>query len=136
MKIINVVGARPNFMKFAPYIIKNNGKVSEAVNLCDPLGYLDFLKLMAEAGIILTDSGGVQEDTTILGIPCVTLRENTERPVTATDGTNVVVGTDRSKIVEKAQEVLSCDTLESHIPEIWDRKASRRIVKLIIDYFS
>ena len=118
------------------YVIKNNGKVSEGVNLCDPLGYLDFLKLMAEARIILTDSGGIQEETTILGIPCITLRENTERPVTVTDGTNVVVGIDRNKIVEKAQEVLSCDTLESRIPELWDGIASKRIVKLIIDYFS
>lgn len=88
------------------------------------------------ARVVLTDSGGIQEETTVLGVPCITLRENTERPVTVTEGTNIVVGTDRNKIVKKTLEILNKHTLEGQTPEFWDGKASKRIVKLIIDYFS
>jgi UDP-N-acetylglucosamine 2-epimerase (non-hydrolysing) len=118
------------------YIIENNAKASVGVNLYAPLRYLEFLKLMAMARVVLTDSGGIQEETTVLGVPCITLRENTERPVTVTEGTNIVVGTGRNKIVKKTLEILNKHTLEGQTPEFWDGKASKRIVKLIIDYFS
>jgi len=102
--------------------------------LIDPLGYLDFLRLISEAKFVLTDSGGIQEETTVLGIPCLTLRENTERPVTITEGTNVIVGTDREKIVGKTLEILNGYSLQGRIPEHWDGKASERIVRVLIDY--
>jgi UDP-N-acetylglucosamine 2-epimerase (non-hydrolysing) len=76
------------------------------IHLIDPLGYLDFLKLMTEAKLILTDSGGIQEETTILGIPCLTLRDNTERPITVEQGTNVIVGTDTQRIVTESTHIL------------------------------
>ena len=101
--------------------------------LIDPLGYLDFLYLMSAAMFVLTDSGGIQEETTVLGIPCLTLRENTERPVTVTEGTNTIVGTDREKIVGKTLEILNGYSLQGRIPEYWDGKASKRIVKILTD---
>ena len=112
---------------------KDNGKVSEGINLCDPLGYLDFVNLMANARLVLTDSGGIQEETTILGIPCITLRENTERPVTVTEGTNTIVGTDKEKIVEKSYQILNGHNIKGRIPEFWDGKASERIVKVLMN---
>jgi UDP-N-acetylglucosamine 2-epimerase len=75
--------------------------------LIEPLGYLDFLNLYSTARLVLTDSGGIQEETTALGIPCLTLRENTERPITVEMGTNVIVGTDANKIVSEAMRVLN-----------------------------
>ncbi len=110
---------------------KDKSKISLGIHFCDPLGYLDFLKLMAEARVVLTDSGGIQEETTILGIPCVTLRENTERPVTITEGTNTVVGRDKDKIVENALKVLNGHSVKGNIPELWDGKAAERIVKIL-----
>lgn len=81
--------------------------VFSGIHLVEPLGYLDFLKLMPEAKVVLTDSDGIQEETTILGVPCVTLRKQTERPVTFTHGTNVVVGTERVKIVAETVKALN-----------------------------
>jgi len=98
----------------------------------DPLGYLDFLKLMSEARIVLTDSGGMQEETTVLGIPCLTLRNNTERPVTVEQGTNVIVGTNRHRIVEEALRILNARKDERIKPDLWDGKASERIVNAIL----
>lgn len=112
---------------------KDNGRVSEGINLWDPLGYLDFVNLMANARLVMTDSGGIQEETTILGVPCITLRENTERPVTVTEGTNSVVGTDKRKIVEKSNSVLSANNEKGRIPELWDGKTSERIVKVLLE---
>ncbi len=119
------------------YVKRNRqGDLSSGINLIDPLGYLEFLKLMDEARIVLTDSGGIQEETTILGVPCFTLRENTERPVTVTDGTNVVVGMRSGTIIEKTKEVLSGGSMNGHIPELWDGEASARIVKILQNQFS
>ena len=73
---------------------------------CEPLGYLEFLHLNMHAKMVLTDSGGLQEETTVLGVPCITLRENTERPITCTEGTNVIVGNQKDRILEAAREVL------------------------------
>jgi UDP-N-acetylglucosamine 2-epimerase (non-hydrolysing) len=100
--------------------------------LTDPLGYLDFLCLMKHATIVLTDSGGVQEETTCLGIPCVTVRENTERPVTVDKGTNVIGGTTRETI-ETALRRQAERKGGSCMPEKWDGRAATRILDIIIN---
>ena len=105
------------------------------LRLVDPLGYLDFLKLMKYSSIVLTDSGGIQEETTALGIPCLTIRENTERPVTLTVGTNRLVGTDTAHIVAEARDVLKHDVREARIPDLWDGKAAPRIAQVIAGFF-
>ena len=94
----------------------------------DPPGYLDFLKLMTKSTFVLTDSGGIQEETTILSVPCITLRENTERPITIKEGTNILVGTDTSRIVEASSNVLSHHVHTSNMPQLWDGHAAQRIV--------
>ena len=99
--------------------------------LTEPLGYLGFLNLMANARLVLTDSGGIQEETTILGVPCLTLRENTERPVTVTQGTNTVVGSDSQRIVAEALAVLDGKGKAGRVPELWDGKAAERIVRVV-----
>jgi len=99
------------------------------IKLIEPLGYLDFMQLYSGAGIVLTDSGGLQEETTALQIPCLTLRENTERPVTISMGTNILVGTNAEKIKQTAFEVLSQKTNsnDKKIPPLWDGRAAERI---------
>ncbi|MEO7659116.1 MAG: UDP-N-acetylglucosamine 2-epimerase (non-hydrolyzing), partial [Pyrinomonadaceae bacterium] len=100
------------------------------IRLIDPLGYLDFMRLYSGARLVLTDSGGLQEETTVLGIPCLTLRENTERPITIELGTNVLVGTDAKKIKQSAFAVLGTETGETSgakIPPLWDGRAAGRI---------
>jgi len=103
------------------------------IRLVPPLGYLDFLQLMSHAKIVLTDSGGVQEETTILGVPCITLRDNTERPVTLKYGTNVLVGADPKKIVAEFSRVLHEGPKPLSTPPYWDGQAARRIVKILSD---
>lgn len=99
------------------------------IRLIDPLGYLDFMRLYSGAKLVLTDSGGLQEETTVLGIPCLTLRNNTERPVTIELGTNVLVGTDPEKIKQAAAEVLDEQPSinKARIPPLWDGRAAGRI---------
>ena len=97
----------------------------------DPLGYLDFLKLMGDARLILTDSGGIQEEATILGVPCLTLRENTERPITITDGTNELVGGDPDRIESAAERVLAGDWKTARPHPLWDGRAAERIVGVL-----
>jgi UDP-N-acetylglucosamine 2-epimerase (non-hydrolysing) len=104
--------------------------------LVEPLGYLEFLDLMMHAQVVLTDSGGIQEETTILGTPCLTIRENTERPVTITQGTNVLVGTDPQRIVAEAQRILAGDGKSGRVPELWDGCAARRIVAILHESFA
>jgi UDP-N-acetylglucosamine 2-epimerase (non-hydrolysing) len=101
------------------------------IRLVPPLGYLDFLQLMAHAKVVLTDSGGVQEETTILGVPCITLRENTERPATLKHGTNVLVGADPQKIIAEFSRVLQQSPKPQSVPPYWDGQAARRIVKVL-----
>jgi UDP-N-acetylglucosamine 2-epimerase (non-hydrolysing) len=96
-----------------------------------PLGYLDFLALMSNAALMLTDSGGIQEETTILGIPCVTLRFNTERPITVDEGTNIVVGNKPEKIINAVTGVFIDGIKRKKIPEYWDGRAAERIVKVL-----
>ncbi|MFQ5925848.1 MAG: non-hydrolyzing UDP-N-acetylglucosamine 2-epimerase [Terriglobia bacterium] len=96
-----------------------------------PLGYLEFLHLMSQARLVLTDSGGVQEETTALGIPCLTLRENTERPVTVTQGTNRIVGTDPARIWRAGVAVLTRRGVPGCLPRLWDGKTAPRIVTIL-----
>jgi UDP-N-acetylglucosamine 2-epimerase (non-hydrolysing) len=101
------------------------------LQLLEPLGYLEFLGLMEASRVVLTDSGGVQEETTILGVPCLTLRTTTERPVTVTHGTNQVVGTDPAAIVEGYRRAL--ETKPTGVPELWDGDAAKRVVEVLRD---
>lgn len=96
-----------------------------------PLGYLDFLCLMSKAALVLTDSGGIQEETTILRIPCLTLRNNTERPITVREGTNFVVGNDPQSIMQKTFDILENGIPLRKNPKYWDGKAAERIVKIL-----
>jgi UDP-N-acetylglucosamine 2-epimerase (non-hydrolysing) len=102
------------------------------IRLVDPLGYLDFIGLESQAALVLTDSGGVQEETTALGVPCLTLRENTERPATITEGTNQVVGRDPARIIGAARAVLA-ERPPARCPALWDGRAGARIAEAIID---
>ena len=104
------------------------------LQLIEPVGYLDFLKLMAHAAIVLTDSGGIQEETTILGVPCLTLRENTERPITLTQGTNRLVGMDPSRILSAYREIHGQGPGTSRRPDKWDGHAAERIAQLIAQW--
>jgi UDP-N-acetylglucosamine 2-epimerase (non-hydrolysing) len=99
-----------------------------------PLGYLAMLGLLQNAKVVLTDSGGIQEETTALGIPCITLRDNTERPITVEAGTNTVAGRDPARILEAFQEIVGGRGKANRIPELWDGKASLRIAAVIRDW--
>ena len=99
--------------------------------ITEPLGYLELLHLNVNARMVITDSGGVQEETTVLGVPCITLRNNTERPITCEVGTNVVVGNSRDKILHQATAVLKGEASPGKVPEKWDGKAAERIVQIL-----
>ncbi|MBN1846618.1 MAG: UDP-N-acetylglucosamine 2-epimerase (non-hydrolyzing) [Sedimentisphaerales bacterium] len=103
------------------------------VRLTDPLGYLDFLKLIAHARVVLTDSGGIQEETTILQVPCLTLRENTERPVTIQSGYNELVGMDPDRILSGWKRATNGSAPTGSRPELWDGRAGDRIAKILSD---
>ena len=110
-----------------------SGQIAEMthLHLVEPLGYLDFLSLMSQSKLVLTDSGGIQEETTVLGIPCLTLRENTERPVTVTEGTNTLVGSDPNRIIDEAMKILNGYGKVGRVPKLWDGRASERIVTIL-----
>ena len=118
-----------NFLEMNP---KNTVKLRNSINLSGPLSYVEFLNLMANSKLVYTDSGGIQEETTILGIPCLTIRENTERPVTIEEGTNILVGSDREKIAEESYKILKGKGKKGRIPKLWDGKAARRIVNILL----
>ena len=101
------------------------------LKVTEPLGYLEFLNLMSNARLVLSDSGGIQEETTILGVPCLTLRRNTERPVTVSEGTNTLVGTDPQRIVAESLRILSGENKAGRVPELWDGHAAERIVDVL-----
>ena len=103
-----------------------------SITLLNPLPYLEFLNLMTNSKLVYTDSGGIQEETTILGIPCLTLRENTERPVTITEGTNTIVGNNREKILNESHKILAGKGKKGRIPKLWDGKAAERIVNILL----
>ena len=112
------------------------GTVLDSPRFCclPPQGYLEMLGLMRSARLVLTDSGGIQEETTALGMPCLTLRENTERPITVTEGTNTVVGTDPDRILTTAREVLAGGGKAGRIPEYWDGHATERIAAVLVEW--
>ena len=109
-----------------------DGAVPRGIRLVEPLGYLDFLALQAGARLVLTDSGGIQEETTVLGVPCLTLRDNTERPITITEGTNQLVGRDPERIRAAALATLESPPAPRR-PELWDGHAADRIADALLD---
>lgn len=106
------------------------------LRIIDPVGYIDFLRLMDLSRLVLTDSGGIQEETTVLGVPCLTLRENTERPITVREGTNLVVGTDPDRIIQKANAIIEGQTMRPRRPKFWDGRAAFRIVNVLLKTMS
>jgi UDP-N-acetylglucosamine 2-epimerase (non-hydrolysing) len=101
------------------------------ITLVGPQGYMAFLNLWKDAAVVLTDSGGLQEETTALGVPCITIRENTERPVTVEEGSNVLVGTEPARIVDEVRKVLRGEGKQGRRPHLWDGRAAERIVKIL-----
>ncbi|ABI55466.1 non-hydrolyzing UDP-N-acetylglucosamine 2-epimerase [Alkalilimnicola ehrlichii MLHE-1] len=106
------------------------------IALLPPAGYLEMLGLMRDARVVLTDSGGMQEETTALGVPCITLRENTERPITLDEGTNVLVGNDPGRILAAFNEVLGGGGKQGRVPDYWDGRAAERIVEVLADWLA
>jgi len=104
---------------------------SFVIKTLPPQGYLEMLGLMREARVVFTDSGGIQEETTALGVPCITLRDNTERPITVEQGTNTIVGTDAVRIMASYHDVMSLEGKTGRLPELWDGKAAQRIVDTV-----
>ena len=104
--------------------------------LADPLGYLDFLQLQDSAAVVLTDSGGIQEETTALGVPCLTLRENTERPITISEGTNTLVGMAPERIVASCFDILDGKSKRGRTPELWDGNAGERAANAIRNFLA
>jgi UDP-N-acetylglucosamine 2-epimerase (non-hydrolysing) len=117
--------------RLAEFDLASAIEANRNVHLSPPLGYLEFLGLMAEAAVVLTDSGGIQEETTILKVPCLTLRENTERPVTIECGANRLVGTDPERILSGFEQAVACDRSQVATPPLWDGHAAERIVEVL-----
>jgi UDP-N-acetylglucosamine 2-epimerase (non-hydrolysing) len=112
--------------------IRERGEAAlEQLRPVPPLGYLEFLHLMSEARLLMTDSGGIQEESTVLGIPCLTLRENTERPATVEEGTNLLVGTDPGRLTSEAGRILAGEGKQGRVPEGWDGHAAERIADFV-----
>ncbi|MGI8806342.1 MAG: non-hydrolyzing UDP-N-acetylglucosamine 2-epimerase [Acidimicrobiales bacterium] len=107
-------------------------EVPAGLHVIDPLGYLDFVAMEASARLVLTDSGGVQEETTALGVPCLTLRDTTERPITISEGTNVLVGRDPARIAAQALRVID-EGVPPRRPALWDGQAGNRIAEVLVD---
>jgi UDP-N-acetylglucosamine 2-epimerase (non-hydrolysing) len=110
----------------------NQGSKVEGIWLTEPLGYLEFLHLNMQAKLVLTDSGGLQEETTVLGVPCITMRNNTERPITCEVGTNIMVGNQPEEILKQARNILGGNIKQGNIPDKWDGHAAERIVDHIL----
>ena len=109
---------------------KNFNRISGLI-MTEPLGYIDFMSLVADASFVLTDSGGVQEESTVLGVPCLTMRENTERPVTISHGTNTLVGLDSKKILSGIKRAIDHPQKKATPPRLWDGRSARRIVDIL-----
>ena len=107
------------------------GTTVEKLYLLEPLSYIEFLALQHRAAVVITDSGGIQEETTYLGVPCLTMRANTERPVTVTSGTNVLVGQDRKELLLDLTRILDGKAKTGTIPPLWDGRAGDRIADVL-----
>jgi UDP-N-acetylglucosamine 2-epimerase (non-hydrolysing) len=128
------IGALKSLERFRSSLHFGDGPTpATGIRCMDPVGYLDFMALVANARIVLTDSGGLQEETTVLGVPCLTLRENTERPVTVTHGTNRVIGASPSRIVSEAARVFDTPLQPPVPPPLWDGHAAERIVSILLE---
>jgi UDP-N-acetylglucosamine 2-epimerase (non-hydrolysing) len=101
------------------------------LQLLEPMPYIEFLALQRRAAVVITDSGGIQEETTYLGVPCLTMRENTERPVTVTLGTNTLIGQDRSKLQTELSKIIEGKGKSGKVPPLWDGHASERIARIV-----
>jgi UDP-N-acetylglucosamine 2-epimerase (non-hydrolysing) len=123
---------RKNIEEFG---LKNKIENIKNLIVTDPLGYIDFVKLMKNSRFVMTDSGGIQEETTFLKIPCITMRTTTERPITCQIGTNRLVPPEKSKLIQAVQDVLFGSPKESQIPKYWDGKAAERIAEIILKIF-
>jgi UDP-N-acetylglucosamine 2-epimerase (non-hydrolysing) len=110
----------------------NNHYPGSMVHMLDPLSYIDFLALQRLAKFVITDSGGIQEETTYLGVPCLTVRENTERPVTVTFGTNILVGRDMNRLRREVARILAGDQRPGQVPPLWDGHAAERIAQAVM----
>ncbi len=106
------------------------------IRITSPLGYLDFLKLVKESALVITDSGGIQEETTFLRVPCITCRPNTERPSTIEIGSNILLDLDENQIFAEVEKIANGENKQSEIPPLWDGKASERIAEIIANYFN
>ncbi len=142
--INNIISALINISKRQPVVfpvhprtmnkLKETGlinKIGSNLILTEPIGYVDFLSLTKNAKLVVTDSGGIQEETTFMGVQCLTVRDSTERPITCSTGTNQMVGQDYNKLQIMANEILDGHIKLGKIPELWDGKAAKRIVKII-----
>jgi len=146
----NSSSPQPQSSKGVKSLASNLQPLACGLHCVEPLGYLDFLCLMSNSKLVLTDSGGMQEETTVLGIPCITLRENTERPVTITSGTNILAGFQKENIISAALSQLkkydsilpntmintqhsALSTQHSFYPPLWDGKAGQRIVHVLVN---
>jgi UDP-N-acetylglucosamine 2-epimerase (non-hydrolysing) len=121
--------------RLAEFGLEEAARSTPGLLLIEPQGYLDFLCLLNQARLVLTDSGGIQTETSILGVPCLTLRQNTEWPETIREGTNHLVGTDPAGILSAVQEVIDGKEGSAIRPELWDGSAAGRIVRAIADAF-
>jgi UDP-N-acetylglucosamine 2-epimerase (non-hydrolysing) len=112
--------------------LQNNDKIF----LMDPIGYINFMHLQQHAVIVLIDSDGIQEESTFFGVPCLTVRDNTERPITTTLGTNKHIGIDYRRMPQEVDLVLAANSVEHTVPDLWDGKAANRISTIIDNYFN
>lgn len=117
-------------------ILENMGITHNKLHMVEPLGYLEFNYLVERAKAVVTDSGGITEETTVMGIPCMTLRDNTERPETITEGTNELIGTDPQAIQPAMEKLFSGQWKKGSIPEKWDGKTADRIVEMLLQVLS
>src|SRR5262249_557302 len=108
-----------------------SGTGNHRLQLLDPAPYLSFLGMQSRATVVITDSGGIQEETTYLRVPCLTVRENTERPITVSAGTNVLVGRDPQRIHEEVERILAGNSKQGSVPALWDGHAAQRIASVI-----
>jgi len=131
-KQVEAFGFQNYFINSSPQALSPKPQTC-GIYLIDPLGYLDFLNLMINAKFVMTDSGGIQEETTVLDIPCLTLRDTTERPITISQGTNILVWNDTQKIMDEAKKIMDGRGKKGNCPEMWDGKAAERIVDVLIN---